>query len=94
MNPIKPDLKLGQDSIIAKNQPQYISLPSEIARGPKGMTVLTRWQPTPEERVKIAEGEDVYLAILTFGNPLQPLLMTVGQAEMKEYFNSDPQKKK
>jgi len=40
--------------------------------------LLTRWRLTEDERRRIAEGEDIYLACLTFGDPLQPLMMQVG----------------
>jgi hypothetical protein len=40
--------------------------------------LLTRWRFTPEERAKVAGGEDLYLALLTFGNPVQPMIVQVG----------------
>ncbi len=41
-------------------------------------TVLTRWTPTEEQRRSIAAGQDLYLELLTFGGPLQPIRLTVG----------------
>ena len=37
--------------------------------------VVSRWQPTDEERVKIAAGADVYLTQHTFNQRLQPVLL-------------------
>lgn len=43
-----------------------------------GGQVLTRWRLTPEERQRILAGEDLYLRVLTFGEKLQPVSLTVG----------------
>jgi hypothetical protein len=40
--------------------------------------LLTRWRFTEEERVQIAAGDDLYLGVMTFGHPLQPLMAGVG----------------
>lgn len=61
--------------IIAKDQPEYTPLPS--VRTPDGR-VITRWSPTVAERSAILRGEDLFLTILTFHTPLQPVLLTVG----------------
>ena len=61
----------------AKDQPQYRPLPVVRLHGSEGR-VISRWQLTPDERAKIAAGEDFYLEQLTFGSALQPILPTVG----------------
>lgn len=61
----------------AKRQPSYRPLPVARLAGKEGR-VVSRWTLTPEERARIATGEDLYLEVLTFGLPLQPLLPTVG----------------
>jgi hypothetical protein len=63
--------------VIAKEQPPYRPLPVARLAGKKGR-VVSRWNLTGEERARIAAGEDLYLEVLTFGLPLQPLLPTVG----------------
>ncbi len=40
--------------------------------------VITRWEPTPEQRAAIAAGDDIFLECLTFGSKLQPVRLTVG----------------
>lgn len=87
MEAVAPDLGLGRAEIIAKDQPQYIPLPAELVAGPKGAVVLTRWTFTSEERARIAAGMDLYLSVLTFDNPLQPLLPSVGFEEQVAYLN-------
>ena len=37
----------------------------------------TRWQLTDEERAAIAAGADLMLSVLTFRQPLQPVIMGV-----------------
>jgi len=61
--------------VFAEHQPQYQPLPS--IRTPDGK-VITRWTLTDSERAAIVRGEDVFLTVLTFNQPLQPVLLTVG----------------
>jgi len=61
--------------VIAEHQDEYLDLPS--VRTPDGK-VITRWSPTDAERAAILRGEDIFLTILTFNHPLQPVMMTVG----------------
>lgn len=63
--------------VIAENQPEYQSLPS--VRTPTGY-VITRWQPTIEERAAIVRGEDIYVTVLSHG-PINPLFVTVGPVD-------------
>jgi hypothetical protein len=65
----------------AEGQPEYQVLPSIRYNGPRGR-VVSRWTFTPEERAKIAAGEDLYLEQLTFNQHLQPILPTVGMREV------------
>ncbi len=58
--------------------------------------MLSRWSPTPKQREAIAAGADIFLELMTFGTPLQPILMFVGEPSAycikKEYglIKSDP----
>lgn len=68
MSPVHP----GQPEVevtIAKDQPQYIPLPAVIV----GDRVVTRWSLTFKERIRILFQGSMWLSILTFGQPLQPL---------------------
>lgn len=44
--------------------------------GPR--TLLTRWRLSDEDRRRIAEGEDLYVAVVTYGQPMQPLHVQIG----------------
>lgn len=43
--------------------------------------LVLAFRPTDEERAKIAAGSDVYVSLLTFGRPMQPIIVTVGEHE-------------
>lgn len=64
----------------AEDQPAYQPLPVARLHGAEGR-VISRWTLTDEERVRIAGGEDLYIELLTFGQPLQPILPTVGRRD-------------
>ncbi len=74
MNPVIPRSGgEGKPIVFAANQPQYRPLPARVTlRG-----VNTEWQPTIEEARAIFNGARVMLRVLTFGRPLQPVLLTV-----------------
>ena len=59
----------------------YAALPS--IQTPDG-TVITRWHLSDFERAKILQGEDIYLAVKTFGQPLQPVALTVGPRDWSD----------
>jgi hypothetical protein len=72
--------RTGADEVtIAENQLEYKPLVAAVYQTPEGVqTLLTRWRLDDAERARVAAGEDVYLGVMTFGNPLQPLIMQVG----------------
>lgn len=56
--------------IYAKDQPEYLQLP---AYKDEYGNIITEWTFSPEERKRIAMGEDLRISIMTFNQPLQPL---------------------
>ncbi len=74
MKPITPvvpgfDLPVTE---FAKDQPEYITLPSFRTGDPDGR-VVTRWRLTFRERLRILLTGDLWLSLLTFNHPLQPV---------------------
>ncbi len=61
--------------VYAKDQPEY--LPLHVLRGNNKGAVLSRWTFTDEQRQAIADGADIFLDVLTFNQPLQPLAIYV-----------------
>jgi hypothetical protein len=62
----------------AKHQPQYIPLRTLVSANKEG-AVWSRWTLTPDQRLAILKGADIFLEIATFGQPLQPIRMAVSE---------------
>lgn len=71
--------------VFAEHQPEYIPLRT-LTGNTLERPVLSRWTLTPEQRKAVAEGADILLQLLTFGNPLQPILMMVADQPNATYF--------
>ena len=79
VSPVVPDIchfgvsdplrQIFKEIVIAKDQPQYIPLPAIIAKP----YVFTRWKLSWRERLRILFSGNLWLTVLTFGNPLQPI---------------------
>ncbi len=74
----------NREIVYAENQPQYIPLRTLVSDN-RDQRVLSRWEPTPEQRKAIADGADVYLQLLTFGEPLQPIIMLVSDGSWEDW---------
>src|SRR5689334_6353919 len=75
----------AHEVVYAKEQPEYI--PLRTLRGnTREVPVLSRWTLTPEQRKAVADGADIFLQLLTFGNPLQPIVMAVSDNPNPDYF--------
>lgn len=69
MEPIMFD---GANVIMGKDQPEYMPLPAHKA--PDG-TVTSCWKLTPEELKQVQETSVIWLSMLTFNQPMQPVLL-------------------
>lgn len=69
---IIPRFKLPPEELVvyAQNQPDYIPLP--MWRGPEGLRVSC-WRLTWRERLQILLGGRLWLLVMTFDRPLQPV---------------------
>lgn len=74
MTPVEPTTGIGRPVIYAKDQPEYIPLP---ARKTADGRVITEWTLTEEERQRVALGENVRVTLLTFNQPLQPVMLEI-----------------
>ena len=75
VSPVLPGVDL-EETVYARYQEQYLSLPALRLADPEA-TILTRWRLSWRERWTILWTGNLYLWILTFGQPLQPLRPTV-----------------
>ena len=77
MEPIKFD---GANVVYGANQPEYKPLPAERRPGPCG-EIVTCWELSPDELKRVQETGKIWLGVLTFGQPLQPVIMSVDKPE-------------
>lgn len=77
MEPIKFD---GANVVYGANQPEYKPLPAERRPGHSG-EIVTCWELSPDELKRVQETGKIYLGVLTFGQPLQPVIMSVDKPE-------------
>ena len=71
---MKPIEFLGCNCVYAKDQPEYIPLPAHKS---KEGEVTTCWKLSLKERLTVLFKGKLYLSVLTFNKPLQPLKLTV-----------------
>lgn len=66
--------------IMGKDQPEYLPLPA--IKTPDGK-VITRWKPSAEDLRKLAAGEDVFVTLWTFGQPMNPIHVAIGPSNWR-----------
>ena len=76
-SPVIPDTVMivserYREVVFAKDQPEYNPLPALLE---EDGTVHTRWRLSLKERLQVLFSGDIYLALLTFNQPLQPCLL-------------------
>ena len=80
------------NTVFGKDQPEYMPLPAlvkpfTIGKGddaavyPKGI-VVSCWELSEEEIAEIVKTKKVYLSVLTFGQPVQPCLLTTKKEDV------------
>jgi hypothetical protein len=71
MEPVTPVVPGNEafEVVYAKDQEEYTPLP--VLRTEK--VLLTRWRLNDDERQHIANGGDLFICVLHFGGPLQPI---------------------
>lgn len=84
MRMIRPRLVAPQVTI-AENQAEYATVTGALVKHPdfagEANTVVLAFKPNPLERTRLAAGEAIYVSLLTFGGPMQPVLVTAGKYE-------------
>jgi len=85
---MKPIEFKQQNIVIAKDQPQYGSLPAFISSTPQG-DVISCWEPTDEEIEMIVKEKKIYIKMLAMRKPLTPLYVTADINEFKDLFEQD-----
>lgn len=74
MFPVLPEDHEGYRYVtFAKDQPEYIPLPSIT----DGRHVITKWKLSWREKIQVLLKGNLYLSLLTYGSPLQPIKLSV-----------------
>jgi hypothetical protein len=71
--------------VLAKDQPEYNPLrvlPSLQHTGER----MSRWTLTDKQREAVANGADIFIEILTFNGPMQPIRMAVSDNPNPDFF--------
>src|SRR5208282_4390319 len=71
----------SREVMYAKDQPEYIPLRTLKDYGNPMVPVVSRWTLTPEQRKLVADGADIFLELSTFGAPLTPIRMGIGDGK-------------
>ena len=80
MKPITFD---GQNTLFAKDQPEYQTLPAHLVRDNEG-TVISCWQLSWRERFRLLFTGRLWCMVMTFNGPLQPQLLRVDKPDMQD----------
>jgi hypothetical protein len=79
VKPVSPVLPqyISEEVVFAKDQPEYMPLPALRIGDAREGVLLSRWRMTWRERWLALWRGDVYVQVMTFNNPLQPVAVTV-----------------
>ena len=80
MTPIDPMIEELELRVYAKDQPEYLPLPS---RADANGTVVTCWKLTWRERLTVLLRGTFYLTLMTFNKPLQPIRCSIDKPEVE-----------
>ena len=86
MEPIKFD---GVNVVFGAEQPEYQPLPAERVGKPQTGQINTCWSLSPDELKRVQETGVIFVSLLTFGQPLQPVLVSVDKPDV--YDPNEPQ---
>lgn len=78
---MKPIEFKHQNVIFAKDQPEYLPLPALRIDSPQG-EVISCWQMSFKERMKVLLTGKVWLSLASFNKPLTPSYMSINRKEV------------
>ena len=71
----------GADIVFGKNQPEYQPLP---AKQVDNNTIMTCWELSDDDILLINSSKKIWLGVMTFGKPLQPVILTASRTDIDE----------
>lgn len=91
MRAISPQLDPEQapQVMIAEDQDEFLTVCGALVKAngyavPNGRynVVVLAFRPNDEERARLAGGADIYISLLTFGQPMQGIIVAAGKEAM------------
>lgn len=79
---MKPIKFKDANIVYGANQPEYMPLPAQRVGKEQTGQINTCWKLTKEEKAAVAKTGKIWVSVLTFGQPLQPVLVSVGKPEV------------
>ncbi len=73
ISPVVPGCFEDHDTVFGKDQLEYLPLPAHVEGDG---TITTRWKLSWRERFRIMWTGDMWLQIMTFNLPVQPVKLT------------------
>jgi hypothetical protein len=97
MRMIRPKLVAPQVTI-AEDQEEYLPVTAALVVDP-GMpaprghnAILIAFRPSDSERARLAAGDDIYIALWTFGGAMQPIQIFAGAHDAAQTWNLEVEK--
>ena len=78
---MKPIEFKHQNIVFAKDQPDYQPLPALKINSPQG-EVITCWELSFKERLKVLFSGCIWLSLMTFNKPLTPTFLSVNREDV------------
>lgn len=78
---MKPKEFPEHNVVFAKDQPEYLPLPAFRNNSPQG-EVITCWNLSFRERLRVLLTGEIWLSLLTFNKPLTPTFITTKKSEV------------
>jgi len=78
---MKPVKFKAQNCTYAENQKEYLPLPAYKDPSPEGY-VISCWQLSFKEKVKLLFGGKIWLSLMSFHKPLTPSFLTVNKKDV------------
>lgn len=72
-----------QNTVFAKNQPEYLPLPALYSSSSNG-EVITCWRLSLRERLKVLFTGRLWSCVMTFRKPLAPMSLSVDKHDFIE----------
>ena len=72
----------GANAVFGAEQPEYEPLPAEIVENSKVGQINTCWELSPDELETVTKTRKIYVSLLTFGQPLQPIMVGVEKPDV------------